>query len=194
MNWTARRAHRIPRACAAPPQVRATRFSPRDRPPVGFRQAGISVPQGRVKIAQCFSTGFAGRSGESRSGRQKPSSPILSSPPGLAPLRMADPALKCWAIFVCPCGTGAERQVPVQETEMSSLQDAVQESEMRPHQTEDQRSSDLVSELMILPDGRVLVHNLTPTFAALLSELNPNCEQIASRTTNHSPRPDGLPN
>ena len=48
---------------------------------------------------------------------------------------------------------------------------------------ETQRSQDLVSELLILPDGRVLVHSLTPTFAALLSELNPACEQISSRIT-----------
>ena len=56
-----------------------------------------------------------------------------------------------------------------------------------------QRCQDLVSEMLILPDGRVLVHNLTPTFAALLGELNPNCEQITSRTTNHSPIPNELP-
>ena len=37
------------------------------------------------------------------------------------------------------------------------------------------------SELLILPDGRILVHNLTPTFADLLCELNPDEEQIASR-------------
>lgn len=60
--------------------------------------------------------------------------------------------------------------------------------------TKSQRSQDLVSELLILPDGRVLVHSLTPTFAALLSELNPNCEQIASRTTNPTPRLNELPN
>lgn len=62
----------------------------------------------------------------------------------------------------------------------------------RPAET--QRSQDLVSELLILPDGRVLVHSLTPTFAALLSELNPNCEQIAARTTNPTSRPNELPN
>ena len=38
-----------------------------------------------------------------------------------------------------------------------------------------------VSELLILPDGRILVHNLTRSFAALLHELNPDAGQIASR-------------
>ncbi|MGD0351172.1 MAG: hypothetical protein ABSB84_12790 [Verrucomicrobiota bacterium] len=40
-----------------------------------------------------------------------------------------------------------------------------------------------VSELLILPDGRILVHNLTQPFAELLAELNPDCEQIASRSS-----------
>ena len=58
------------------------------------------------------------------------------------------------------------------------------------------RSPDLVSELLILPDGRVLVHSLTPVFATLLSEFNPACEQISSRTTHHVSRftPHELPN
>jgi len=29
------------------------------------------------------------------------------------------------------------------------------------------------SELLLLPDGRVLVHNLTPAMAAMMTELNP---------------------
>jgi hypothetical protein len=40
---------------------------------------------------------------------------------------------------------------------------------------------DQVSELLILPDGQILVHNLTQPFAELLHELNPDCEQITSR-------------
>ena len=35
--------------------------------------------------------------------------------------------------------------------------------------------------LLILPDGTVLVHNLTPAFTAVLSELNPADERIRSR-------------
>ncbi|MGA9452169.1 MAG: hypothetical protein WBW41_12590 [Verrucomicrobiia bacterium] len=42
----------------------------------------------------------------------------------------------------------------------------------------------LVSELLILPDGRILVHNLTQPFAELLHQLNPTDEQFASRITN----------
>lgn len=41
----------------------------------------------------------------------------------------------------------------------------------------------LTTELLILPDGQILVHNLTGPFAGLLAELNPNCEPIASRIT-----------
>ncbi len=37
------------------------------------------------------------------------------------------------------------------------------------------------SELLILPDGRILVHNLTQPFAELLHELNPDAEQITLR-------------
>lgn len=40
---------------------------------------------------------------------------------------------------------------------------------------------DQVSELLILPDGRILVHNLTQPFADLLHELNHGDEQITSR-------------
>jgi hypothetical protein len=39
----------------------------------------------------------------------------------------------------------------------------------------------LTSELLVLPDGRVLVHNLTPSFAGLLRELNPHDEQLGQR-------------
>ena len=38
-----------------------------------------------------------------------------------------------------------------------------------------------MSELLILPDGQVLVHNLTQPFAELLAELNPDCDQITAR-------------
>ena len=41
--------------------------------------------------------------------------------------------------------------------------------------------SSLMTELLILKDGRILVHNLTPTLANLLSDLNPTDEQIGSR-------------
>ena len=44
----------------------------------------------------------------------------------------------------------------------------------------------LCTELLILPDGRIMVHNLTRPVAELLRELNPGCEQIASRTKHHA--------
>jgi hypothetical protein len=53
--------------------------------------------------------------------------------------------------------------------------------------------SPLTTELLLLPDGRILVHNLTPAFAALLSELNPDDEQINSRITRHESLPNELP-
>ncbi len=40
----------------------------------------------------------------------------------------------------------------------------------------------LTSELLLLPDGRILVHNLTPAFAGLLKKLNPDDEQIRLRS------------
>jgi hypothetical protein len=46
--------------------------------------------------------------------------------------------------------------------------------------------NELCAELLILPDGRILVHNLTQPVAELLRELNPGCEQIASRITHHA--------
>jgi len=42
-------------------------------------------------------------------------------------------------------------------------------------------SSTRTTELLILPDGRILVHNLTQPFADLLHELNPEAEQISPR-------------
>jgi hypothetical protein len=52
----------------------------------------------------------------------------------------------------------------------------------------------LTTELLILPDGRILVHNLTQPFAELLHELNPNAEQITSRITHHASINHELPN
>ena len=48
------------------------------------------------------------------------------------------------------------------------------------------RKNELSAELLILPDGRILVHNLTKPVAELLRELNPGCEQIASRLKHHA--------
>ncbi len=50
-----------------------------------------------------------------------------------------------------------------------------------------------VSDLLILPDGRILVHNLTQPFAELLHQLNPTDEQFASRITHHASQTHELP-
>ena len=47
-----------------------------------------------------------------------------------------------------------------------------------------------VSELLLLPDGRILVHNLTPEFARLWRELNPDDPQILPRSTNQARHED----
>jgi hypothetical protein len=41
------------------------------------------------------------------------------------------------------------------------------------------------TELLVLPDGRILVHNLTPAFADLLRGFNPADEQISSRAISY---------
>ena len=42
-------------------------------------------------------------------------------------------------------------------------------------------AQELNSEVLILPDGRILVHNLTQAMAAVLSELNPEDDAIKPR-------------
>jgi len=44
------------------------------------------------------------------------------------------------------------------------------------------KKSELSTELLILPDGRILVQNLTRPMAELLSRLNPKDKTIAART------------
>jgi len=63
---------------------------------------------------------------------------------------------------------------------------------MKTNQAKNLETNELVltTELLILPDGQILVHNLTQPFAELLKELNPDCEQISSRV----PRPASLTN
>ncbi len=51
-----------------------------------------------------------------------------------------------------------------------------------------QSKSPLTTELLLLPDGRILVHNLTPVFAELLRGLNPGDEQIQPRAPDHHSR------
>jgi hypothetical protein len=46
-------------------------------------------------------------------------------------------------------------------------------------------------ELLILPDGRILTHNLTPTVAKVLRELNPDDPEMNQRA--EKTKPDELP-
>ena len=39
------------------------------------------------------------------------------------------------------------------------------------------------SELLLLPDGRILVHNLTPAMAGLLQQLDPEDRRMFSRAS-----------
>ena len=45
------------------------------------------------------------------------------------------------------------------------------------------RANELNTELLILPDGRILVQNLTQPMAEILRQLNPRDEQIAPRVS-----------
>jgi len=42
-------------------------------------------------------------------------------------------------------------------------------------------SPELLSEVLIMPDGRIYAHNLTPVLAAVLSELNPDDASFRQR-------------
>jgi hypothetical protein len=44
----------------------------------------------------------------------------------------------------------------------------------------------LMTEFLLLPDGRVLVQNLTPVMAAILLKLNPNETAIRRRVVKQS--------
>ena len=39
------------------------------------------------------------------------------------------------------------------------------------------------SEILILPNGKILAHNMTPEMAAILSELDPKNEAMKKRAT-----------
>jgi hypothetical protein len=45
--------------------------------------------------------------------------------------------------------------------------------------------AELLSEVMIMPDGKIYAHNLTPEMAKVLSELNPADESIKQRVITH---------
>ena len=45
--------------------------------------------------------------------------------------------------------------------------------------------TELMSELLIMPDGKIYAHNLTPEMAAVLAELNPGDDEIKQRVITH---------
>jgi len=63
-------------------------------------------------------------------------------------------------------------------------------NEIDPIESQAQAPETLSSELLILPDGRILVHNLTPTMASVLRELNPDDDTIKTRAAPESRRRD----
>lgn len=65
---------------------------------------------------------------------------------------------------------------------------------LKPMKREARKLNSLTSELLILPDGRIFVHNLTQPFAELLHELNPDDGQISPRFTRHPSPSHELPN
>ncbi|MCI0744293.1 MAG: hypothetical protein L0Y58_02705 [Verrucomicrobia subdivision 3 bacterium] len=52
---------------------------------------------------------------------------------------------------------------------------------MKPQPPKDE----LTSEVLIMPDGQIYAHNLTPAMAAVLSELNPDDPNIRQRVITH---------
>ena len=63
-------------------------------------------------------------------------------------------------------------------------------NEINPIESQAQAPETLSSELLILPDGRILVHNLTPTMASVLRELNPDDDTIQPRVASEPRRRD----
>src|SRR5438128_2530691 len=47
------------------------------------------------------------------------------------------------------------------------------------------KKPELQSEVLIMPDGKIYAHNLTPEMARVLSELNPADENIQQRVITH---------
>lgn len=51
-----------------------------------------------------------------------------------------------------------------------------------------------LSEMLILPDGRILAHNITPEMASLLAKLNPADEAMNRRALRKNTLKHELPN
>ncbi len=52
----------------------------------------------------------------------------------------------------------------------------------------------LVSEILILPDGKILAHNITPVMAQILADLNPADTDMSRRALRHNQLQHELPN
>jgi hypothetical protein len=52
----------------------------------------------------------------------------------------------------------------------------------------------LVSEILILPDGKILAHNITPVMAQVLADLNPADPHMRRRSLRHNNLQNELPN
>ena len=50
------------------------------------------------------------------------------------------------------------------------------------------------SEMLILPDGRIFAHNITPEMARVLAELNPTDEAMSRRPLRKNTLKHELPN
>ena len=51
----------------------------------------------------------------------------------------------------------------------------------------------LVSEILILPDGKILAHNITPVMARVLADLNPADPDMSRRSLRHNDLQHELP-
>ena len=51
----------------------------------------------------------------------------------------------------------------------------------------------LVSEILILPDGKILAHNITPVMAQVLADLNPADPDMSRRSLRHNDLQHELP-
>jgi hypothetical protein len=56
------------------------------------------------------------------------------------------------------------------------------------------RPGEPISEILILPDGRIFVHNLSPAMAGLLAEFNPADEAMNRRAKRTNTLNHGFPN
>jgi hypothetical protein len=76
---------------------------------------------------------------------------------------------------------------PLQKSRRRRGNEAQTSKKLEPSHVAPYDDEKLMTELLILPDGRILVHSLTQPFAELLAGLNPDCVQISSRVSRNAP-------